>query len=196
MVVNKLQNNSGVQLPHVECAYNNSVIAATSLAPNKVHMSRLPRLPLAIFERTGVAGHQSLAHDHLAYCDLATDRQQRACDIVRKYRALTVSRVERRNSFFSSALRAVPEFAVGGWVWVYNTAATIRQGAKMDTDAKVLKAKLSLNWTGPYKVLALAPCSSADTQDGSPLGAKFLYFGSMLQHARRGCSPGRFVIKP
>ena len=89
---------------------------------------------------------------------MATDRQQRACDIVRKYRALTVSRVERRNSFFSSALRAVPEFAVGGWVWVYNTAATIRQGAKMDTDAKVLKAKLSLNWTAPYKVLAVALC--------------------------------------
>ena len=30
---------------------------------------------------------------------------------------------------------------------MYNTAATIRQGAKTDTDAKVLKAKLSLNWT-------------------------------------------------
>ena len=81
-------------------------------------------------------------------------------------------------------------------MWAYNTAATILQGTKTDTDAKVLKDKLSLNWTGPYKVLALAPCSSADTQDGSPLGAKFLYFGSMLQHARRGCSPGRFVIKP
>ena len=41
---------------------------------------------------------------------------------------------------------------------MYNTAATIRQGAKTDTDAKVPKAKLSLNWTGPYKVLAVGPC--------------------------------------
>ena len=41
-------------------------------------MGRLPRLPLTIFERTGVAAHQSLAHDHLTYCDLATDRQQLA----------------------------------------------------------------------------------------------------------------------
>ena len=54
-------------------------------------------------------------------------------------------------------------------------AVTFRQGAKPDTDAKVLKAKLSLNWTGPYKVLAVGPCSSADTPDGSPLGVKLLY---------------------
>ena len=46
-------------------------------------------------------------------------------------------------------MRPVPKFAVGGWVWVYNTAATICQGVKTDTDAKVLKAKLSLNWTAP-----------------------------------------------
>ena len=108
-------------------------------------MGRLPRLPIMIFERTGVFGHQSLAHDHLAYCDLATARQHRAYDIVREHHALTVSRVERRNSALFDALRAVPKFAVGGWAWVYNTTATIRQGAKTDTDAKVLKAKLSLN---------------------------------------------------
>ena len=60
-------------------------------------------------------------------------------------------------------------------MWVYNTAATICQGPKTDTDVKVLKAKLSLNWTGPYKVLAVAPSTPADTPDGSPLGVKLLY---------------------
>ena len=50
------------------------------------------------FDRSGVVGHQSLARDHLAYCDLATDRQKRANDIVRAHHALTVSRVNRRNS--------------------------------------------------------------------------------------------------
>ena len=49
MVVNELQNNWDVQLPHVEFAYNNSVSAATGLAPNEVHMGRLPRLPLTFF---------------------------------------------------------------------------------------------------------------------------------------------------
>ena len=48
-------------------------------------MGSLPRLPLTMFNRTGVVGHQSLARDHLAYCDLATDRQKRANSIVRAH---------------------------------------------------------------------------------------------------------------
>ena len=46
---------------------------------------------------------------------------------------------------------------------------------RANKDANVLKAKLALNWTGPYKVLAVGPCSSADTPDGSPLGDNLLY---------------------
>ena len=53
---------------------------------------------------------------------------------------------------------------------MYNSASTIHQGVKANTDAKVLKAKLVLNWTGPYKVLAVGLCSCTDTPDGSPLG--------------------------
>ena len=113
-------------------------------------MGSIPRLPLTVFEHTGVAGHQSLARDHLAYSDLATDRQQRANDIVRNHHALTVSCVNRRNSALADTLRPAPKFAVGGWAWVYNPASTIRQGVNANTDAKVLKAKLELNWTGPY----------------------------------------------
>ena len=175
MVVNELKNHCDEQLPHVEFAYNYSVSAATGLAPNEVHTGRLSHLPLTIFERTGVAGHQSLARDHPAYCALATDHKQRTYDIVREHHAFTVSRVECRNSAVSDALCSVPKFAVSGWVWVYNMAATIRQGAKTDTDVKVIKAKLSLNWRTPYKVLAVGPCTPADTPDGSPLGAKLLY---------------------
>ena len=77
-------------------------------------MNRLPHLPLTIFERAGAAGHQSLARDHLAYCDSATDREQRTYDIVREHHAFTVSRMERRNSALSDALRPVRKFAVGG----------------------------------------------------------------------------------
>ena len=58
---------------------------------------------------------------------------------------------------------------------MYNTAHTIRQGAKTDTDAKVLKAELSLNWTGTYKILAVVLCTPTDTPDCSPLGDKPLY---------------------
>ena len=137
-------------------------------------MGSLPRLPLTLFKHSGVAGHQSLARDHLAYCDLATGRQKRANDVVRKHHALTVSRVNRRNSALADALRPAPKFAVGGWAWVYNSASTIRQGVKANTDAKVFKAKLALNRTGPYKVLAVGPCSSAETPDGSLLGDDLL----------------------
>ena len=81
-----------------------------------------------VFDRTGVVGHQSMARDHLAYCDLVTDRQKHANDIVRAHHALTVSRINRRNSAFTDALRPASNFAVGGWAWVYNSAPTIRQG--------------------------------------------------------------------
>ena len=49
-------------------------------------------------------------------------------------------------------------------------------GCEANTDAKVLKAKLALNWTGPYKILAVSPCSAAETPDGSPLGSNLLFF--------------------
>ena len=138
-------------------------------------MSRLPRLPLTVLDCTGVVGHQSLARDHLGYCDLPTDRQKRANDIVRAHHALTLSRVNRRNSALADALRPAPNFATGGWAWVYNSASTIRLGVKENIDAKVLNAKLALNWTGPYQILAIGPCSAAETPDGSPLGSNLLY---------------------
>ena len=175
VVVNERQDDWNLHLPHVRFAYNNSVSAAMGLAPNEVHMGRLPRLPLTVFDRIGVVGHQSLARDHLAYCDLATDRQKRANDVVRAHHALTVSRVDRRNSALTDALRPAPNFATGGWACVHNFASTIRQGVKANTDAKVLKAKLALDWTGPYKILAVGPCSAAETPDGSPLGSNLLY---------------------
>ena len=174
MIINERQDDWDLHLPHVELAYNDSVRAATGLAPNEAHMSRLSRLPLTVFDRTDVVEHQSLARDHLAYCDLATDRQDRANNIVRAHHALIVSRVNRRNSDLADALRPAPNFGTGGWAWVYNSASTIRQGVKANTDGKVLKAKLALNWTDPYKVLAVGPCSAAETPDGSPLGSNLL----------------------
>ena len=47
---------------------------------------------------------------------------------------------------------------------------------KANTDDKVVKDKLALNWTGPYNALAVAPCSAAETPDRSPLGSNLLYF--------------------
>lgn len=85
--------------------------------------------------------------------------------------------MDLRNPVLSDALRPVPKFVVGGWVRVYNVATTICHGVQTDTSAKVLKVKLLLNWTGPYKILAVRPSSSTDTPDCSPLSAKPPYLG-------------------
>ena len=159
----------------LEFAYNNSISTATGQATNEVHMGRLPRLLLTVFDRTGVVGHQSLARDHLNYCDLATARQTRVNGIVRAHHALAVARLNRRNSAHADALRPAPNFATGGLAWVYNSASTTLQCVKANTDAKVLKAKLALNWTGTCKIVAVGPCSAAETPDGLPLGSNLIY---------------------
>lgn len=63
--------------------------------------------------------------------------------------------------------------AIGAWI--YNTAATIRQGARKGTDTTVLKAKHSHNWIGPFKILAVGPTPASDVPDGCPLHDKLLY---------------------
>ena len=140
MFANEPHCDWDLHLPHVEFAYNNSASTATGLVPNEIHMGRLPRLPLTGLDRTGVVGHRSLARDYLAYCDLATDQQRLENDIVRAHHALAVSRVNRRPSALTDALRPAPTFAMGAWAWVYNSASTIRHGVKANTEAKVLKA--------------------------------------------------------
>ena len=175
MVCNEHQNDWDVHLPHVEYTYNNSVSAATGLAPNEVHIGRLPRLPFAVFDRSYGGAHRNLDRDQLACCNLAREGQQRAYELVQEQHALTVARVNGRNSALSDALLRRPKYTAGGWLWVYNTAATIRQGLRKGADNKVLKEKLSLNWTGPFKIIAVGRSSAADTPDGRPLGDKLLY---------------------
>ena len=179
MVVNERQDDWDLHLPHVEFAYNNSVSAATGLAPNQVHMGRLPRFPLTVFDNIYARGHQSIARDHLEYCQLAVDRQRRSYDLVREQHLLTVARINRRNASLSNALYKTPKDKTGGWVWVYNSASTVTQGSKAgatassNADATVLKVKLSLNWTGPSKILEVGPAASAP--DKRPLADKVLY---------------------
>ena len=176
IVCNEHQKDWDAHLPHVKYAYNNSVSVATGLAPNKVHIGRLPRLPLTVFDRFYGGGHQSLDRDHLAYCDLDRERQQHAYEFVREQHALTVARVNGRNSTLSDALFRRPKHVAGGWVWVYNTAATIRQGLHTKAPTiKFSKKNIYLNWTGPFKTVAVGPSPAATQPDGRPLGDKLIY---------------------
>ena len=91
MVCNEHQNDWDVHVPHVKYAYNNSVSAATGLAPNEVYIGRLPRLPLTVVDRSYSGAHQNLDRDQLTYCDLARERPQHAYELVREQHALTVA---------------------------------------------------------------------------------------------------------
>ena len=162
-----------LQLPP-KYAFNNSVSAATGLAPHEVHIGRLPRPPSpSLIDRTVMPIRPSTATNLPIVTSLASVNNG-PTNLCENSTALTVARVNGRNSALSDALLHLPKYIAGEWVWVYNTAATIRQGLRKGADDKVLKEKLSLNWTGPFKI-AVDPSSAADTPDGRPLGDKLPY---------------------
>ena len=113
--------------------------------------------------------------DHLVYCDLARERQQRAYELVREQHALTVARVNGRNCTLSDALLRRPKYVAGDWVWVDNTAAIIRPGLRKGVANKVLKDKRPLNLTDPFKIVAVGSSPVAHQLDGHSLGDKLLY---------------------
>ena len=88
-----------------------------------------------------------------------------------------------------AALLPPPPFSVGGWAWVYNSASTIRQDVKKGTDATVLKTKLSLNWNGPFKILAVGLTAASDTADNRPLQDKLLFLSLPSDLPRRDSNP-------
>ena len=195
MVGDEQQPDWDIQLPHVESACNNSVSGATGLAPNEVHMGNLPRLPSIVFDLPNIGGYQSLNRDQLAYIDLAIARQQRAYRAVRQLHAIYVSRLDHRNPPLMDALRLLLPFSVNGWAWIYNFAATIRQGAKKGTGAIVLKTKLSFNWISPFKILAMGPGPASAVPDGRPLHDKLLYLDLPSDMFGWDCKPRVSVLR-
>lgn len=75
MVANEHQNNWDEQWSNVKVAFKNSVSAPTELAPDEVHLGRLPRLPISVIKRYGASGNLNLGRDQLEYCDLQRERQ-------------------------------------------------------------------------------------------------------------------------
>lgn len=82
---------------------------------------------------------------------------------------------------------------VGDWMWVYNTAATIRQGARKNTDGKVLKAKLTFNWTGTFKRLAVGT-TPASTSPGDSAPSETNYSSYTLLLAFRAPLPSLALL--
>lgn len=59
----------------------------------------------------------------------------------------------------------------------------VRQGASAEKDSleKVLKAKMSLNWTRPWEILGIE--QSVTALDDRPVGEKLLYFAFLTDEA-------------
>ena len=80
-----------------------------------------------------------------------------------------MSKIQRSNTKLLAILHKLPNFEVGNWVWIYNPQATVGQGVSEDNSHLV--TKLSLNWTGPYKILVVGPGLGPD---GRPVAHKTL----------------------
>lgn len=64
-------------------------------------------------------------------------------------------------------MRKRPVWKIVDWIWVHNHGATVQQGVNAQTNSQVLKANLSLNWTGPRNILVVGP--STTTLDKFPV---------------------------
>lgn len=73
-VTNERQTDSDLHLPIAKMSYNKSVHTATGLAPNEIHIGRLPTLRLAVFERRNACGHHRFDRDVRKYHDLLSHR--------------------------------------------------------------------------------------------------------------------------
>ena len=149
---------------------NNSVSTATGLAPNEIHLGRMPRLPINIIEEYVVKEHMGEKQDQLLYLDIVWERQQRAFEPVQESHLIFMSKVQRSNTKLLAILHKLPNFEVGNWVWIYNSQATVTQGVGEENSR--LMTKPSLNWTGPYKILVVGPGLGPH---GRPIADKTLY---------------------
>ena len=82
-----------------------------------------------------------------------------------------MSKIQRSNTELLAILHKLPNFEVGNWVWIYNPQATV--GQSVGEDNSHLVTKLSLNWTGPYKILVVGPGLGPD---GRPVADKTLLY--------------------
>ena len=97
-VTNERQTDWDLHLPLVQMNYNNSVHVATGLAPNEVHIGRMSRLPLTVFDREPPGGHQSLDRDIAEYHISVSNRLRLTYEVVREENLVNAAKVAKANS--------------------------------------------------------------------------------------------------
>ena len=66
---------TGMYICHTSCRPATTSSRRYRTSPNEIHVGRLPRIPLSVFQPPSFGGHRSLKRDSLAYINLATDYQ-------------------------------------------------------------------------------------------------------------------------
>ena len=125
---------------------------------------------MTIIDECVVKGHTGGKQDQLLYLDIVRERQQRAFELVQESHLISMSKIQRSNTKLLAMLHKLPNFEVGNWVWIYDPQATVGQGVSEDNSHLV--TKLSLNWTGRYKILVVGPGLGPD---GRPVADETLY---------------------
>ena len=85
-------------------------------------------------------------------------------DLEREQNQINLAKANSTNAKLDAVTHERPVWKVDDWVWVYNDAQTVRQGASADKASpdKVLTAKLSLNWTGSWEILGVGASATAE----------------------------------
>ena len=144
LVISEQQDDWDEWLPYAVQAYNNSVSAATGLAPNEIYLERMPRLPMTIIDECVVKRHTGKKQDRLLYLDIVRETQQRAFEIVQESHLIAMSKIQRHNTKLLAILHKLPNFEVGNyWVWIYNPQAIVGQGVSDDNSHLVTKLPLN-----------------------------------------------------
>ena len=130
----------------------------------------MPRLPITIIEECVVKEHMGEKQNQLLYLDIVRERQQRAFEPEQESHLIAMSKIRRSNTKLLAILHNLPNVEVGNWVWIYKSQATVTQSVGEENSR--LRTKLSLNWTGPYKILVVGPGLGPH---GRPVAGKTLY---------------------
>lgn len=120
------------KLMHAVAARNNNISRETGLAPNEAHISRYPRLPMAISEGRGVAGQQGLRRDQLDHLTLMRDRQEKAWNLVGRENQLIKAR-HQTNKGLDKILHRQAEQEAGDRAWVYGSKFATMRGVEAVT---------------------------------------------------------------
>lgn len=108
-----------------------------------------------------MTGHQGLGRNQLDHKDTAKERKHLAHELVREYGALSSSRTASENQALRDKFHERSRQAIDKWVWAYCGTMRAQPGRSKGDDEVMLKSLFPPNWTGPFKVLRVAPCLSA-----------------------------------